>query len=75
MAKVKVTQIRSSIGQNPTHRGTLRALGFRRRSILFSFLLESTLLCLAGGILGCLATLPSHASSAITTGTAPAPNT
>ncbi len=27
MAKVKVTQIRSSIGQNPTHRGTLRALG------------------------------------------------
>ena len=38
--------------------GTLRALGFRRRSILFSFLLESVLLCLIGGLLGCLATLP-----------------
>jgi putative ABC transport system permease protein len=47
--------------------GTLRALGFRRRSILFSFLLESVLLCLAGGILGCLATLPFNGLS---TGTA-----
>ena len=47
--------------------GTLRALGFRRRSILSSFLLESTLLCLAGGIIGCLATLPFNGMS---TGTA-----
>lgn len=47
--------------------GTLRALGFRRRSILSSFLLESILLCLAGGILGCLATLPFNG---MTTGTA-----
>ena len=47
--------------------GTLRALGFRRRSILSSFLLESVLLCLAGGILGCLATLPFNG---LTTGTA-----
>jgi putative ABC transport system permease protein len=47
--------------------GTLRALGFRRRSILSSFLLESILLCLAGGILGCLATLPFNG---LTTGTA-----
>jgi putative ABC transport system permease protein len=47
--------------------GTLRAIGFRRRSILFSFLLESLLLCLAGGILGCLATLPFNGLS---TGTA-----
>jgi putative ABC transport system permease protein len=47
--------------------GTLRALGFRRRSILFSFLLESMLLCLAGGLLGCLATLPFNGLS---TGTA-----
>jgi len=28
--KVKVTQIRSSIGQNPRNRGTLRALGLGR---------------------------------------------
>jgi putative ABC transport system permease protein len=47
--------------------GTLRAIGFRRRSILGSFLLESMLLCLMGGILGCLATLPFNGLS---TGTA-----
>jgi putative ABC transport system permease protein len=47
--------------------GTLRALGFRRRSILFSFVLESVLLCLMGGLLGCLATLPF---SGFSTGTA-----
>ncbi|HVJ69769.1 MAG TPA: ABC transporter permease [Caulifigura sp.] len=47
--------------------GTLRALGFRRGSILFSFLLESVLLCLLGGLLGCLATLPFNGLS---TGTA-----
>ncbi|MGH9340109.1 MAG: ABC transporter permease [Acidobacteriota bacterium] len=33
---------------------TLRALGFRRRSILTSFLVEAGLLALLGGILGCL---------------------
>jgi large subunit ribosomal protein L30 len=27
MPKVKLTQIRSSIGESPRHRGTLRALG------------------------------------------------
>jgi putative ABC transport system permease protein len=47
--------------------GTLRALGFSRRSILTSFLFESTLLCLLGGVLGCLATLPFNGLS---TGTA-----
>ena len=30
MAKVKVTQIRSQIGQSQRHRGTLRALGLGR---------------------------------------------
>jgi len=47
--------------------GALRAIGFSRRSILASFLLESVLLCLMGGTLGCLATLPFHGLS---TGTA-----
>ena len=47
--------------------GTLRALGFRRRSILASFLFEAVVLCLLGGLLGCLATLPFHGLS---TGTA-----
>jgi large subunit ribosomal protein L30 len=27
MAKLKITQTRSAIGQSPRHRGTLRALG------------------------------------------------
>jgi putative ABC transport system permease protein len=47
--------------------GTLRALGFSRFSVLCSFLLESVLLCLLGGILGCLAALPF---SGMSTGTA-----
>ena len=47
--------------------GTLRALGFGRRSILTSFMLESVLLCFLGGVLGCLATLPFNGLS---TGTA-----
>ncbi len=38
--------------------GTLRALGFSRRSVLFSFMLESVVLCLLGGLLGCLAAIP-----------------
>jgi len=32
--------------------GTLRALGFRRRSILFTFVVESVLIALSGGVLG-----------------------
>ncbi len=47
--------------------GTLRAIGFNRMSILVSFMLESILLCLLGGAVGCLATLPLHG---LTSGTA-----
>lgn len=47
--------------------GTLRALGFKRRSILSSFLVESVILSLVGGVLGCLMALPLHGLS---TGTA-----
>lgn len=43
--------------------GTLRAIGFNRRSILISFMLESILLCLLGGVVGCLATLPLNGLS------------
>ncbi len=38
--------------------GTLRVLGFSRASILTSFFLESLLLSLLGGLLGCLLVLP-----------------
>jgi putative ABC transport system permease protein len=47
--------------------GTLRALGFSRFDVLQAFLLEAILLCIAGGVLGCLLTLPLHG---ISTGTA-----
>ena len=40
--------------------GTLRALGFSRGSILLSFVIESTLLALAGGALGCLVAVPAN---------------
>jgi putative ABC transport system permease protein len=38
--------------------GTLRVLGFSRNGILFSFFLESLLLSVLGGLLGCLLVLP-----------------
>jgi ABC-type lipoprotein release transport system permease subunit len=40
--------------------GTLRALGFSRRAILFSFVLESGFLALVGGVLGCLLASTMH---------------
>jgi putative ABC transport system permease protein len=38
--------------------GTLRSLGFSRRSILFSFVVESVFLALVGGVVGCLLAYP-----------------
>ncbi len=38
--------------------GTLRVLGFSRGGILFSFFLESVLLSILGGVIGCLLVLP-----------------
>jgi ABC-type lipoprotein release transport system permease subunit len=46
--------------------GTLRALGFSRRSILGAFLIESVFLALIGGAVGCLLALPMNG---YTTGT------
>jgi putative ABC transport system permease protein len=43
--------------------GTLRALGFSRRSILGSFLIESIFLALIGGAIGCLLALPMNGYS------------
>jgi putative ABC transport system permease protein len=44
-----------AVAQRQREIGTLRALGFSRLSILMSFLLESCLLALAGGLLGAAA--------------------
>jgi putative ABC transport system permease protein len=50
----------ASVGSRTREIGTLRVLGFRRRSILMSFLIEGALLALLGGILGCLFSLPMN---------------
>ncbi len=47
----------ASVAQRRKEIGTLRALGFSRSSILFSFLMESLMLAVAGGVLGVLAAL------------------
>jgi ABC-type lipoprotein release transport system permease subunit len=43
--------------------GTLRAIGFSRRAILSAFVVESALLGLVGGVLGCLAASTLHGYS------------
>ncbi len=47
----------ASIANRQREIATLRALGFSRMSILFSFLLESVILAVAGGVLGAAASL------------------
>lgn len=46
---------------------TMRVIGYRPGSVLTSFLVESLILALAGGVLGCLITLPLNG---VSTGTA-----
>jgi putative ABC transport system permease protein len=48
--------------------GTLRALGFSRRSILFSFVTEAVFLAFIGGLLGCLLALPADGITSATNG-------
>jgi putative ABC transport system permease protein len=47
--------------------GTLRAIGFSRRSILLSFALESLFVAGIGGVVGCLLALPINGISTGTT--------
>jgi putative ABC transport system permease protein len=42
---------------------TLRVLGYKRRNIVLSFMLESLLLAVMGGVLGCLMALPMNGIS------------
>ena len=48
----------AAVGARTREIGTLRVLGFRRRDIYLSFFLESVILALLGGLLGCAFSLP-----------------
>jgi putative ABC transport system permease protein len=52
-----VITMQAAVSQRQREIGTLRALGFSRFAILISFLLESTVLALAGGVLGIIGAL------------------
>jgi putative ABC transport system permease protein len=53
----------ASVGARTREIGTLRVLGYRRRTILLSFLIEGAFLAVLGGLLGCLLSLPMHGYS------------
>jgi len=56
----------ASVGARTREIGTLRVLGYRRRAILASFLIEGAFLALIGGVIGCLLSLPMHGYSTAT---------
>jgi putative ABC transport system permease protein len=45
----------AAVGSRTREIGTLRVLGYRRRSVVLALLLEGAFLALLGGVLGCLA--------------------
>jgi putative ABC transport system permease protein len=53
----------ASVGARTREIGTLRVLGYRRRTILWSFVLEGAMLAAIGGMVGCLLALPMHGYS------------
>jgi len=53
----------ASVGARTREIGTLRVLGFRRRTILAGFVVEGALLAAIGGALGCRLALPMHGVS------------
>lgn len=48
----------ATVGARTREIGTLRVLGFRRREIYATFFLESVLLSIVGGVLGCILAMP-----------------
>jgi putative ABC transport system permease protein len=52
------------VSQRTREIGTLRALGFSRMTILFSFVTESVFLAVVGGALGCVLALPMQGFTA-----------
>jgi len=57
----------AAVGARTREIGTMLALGFTPREIQMSFMAESVLLCLVGGVLGCILALPIHGMSTGTT--------
>jgi putative ABC transport system permease protein len=53
----------ASVGGRTREIGTLRVLGYRRRTILASFLIEGAILAFIGGIIGCSLSFPMHGMS------------
>lgn len=53
----------ASVGARVREIGTLRVLGYRRRTIMLAFILEGAFLAFIGGALGCLLALPLHGYS------------
>ena len=56
----------SAVAERKREIATMRALGFGGGSVVFSFVLESLLIALLGGVLGCIIVLPING---LTTGT------
>ena len=54
----------SAVAARAREIATLRALGFGGTSVVISFVAESVLIALVGGILGCLAVLPLNGFTA-----------
>lgn len=48
----------SAVSERGREIATMRAVGFRGSSVVFSFLIEALLIALVGGAIGCLAVLP-----------------
>jgi putative ABC transport system permease protein len=57
----------AAVGARTREIGTILALGFTPNSVMASFMIESVLLCLVGGVLGCFLSLPIHGMSTGTT--------
>ena len=51
------------MGSRTREIGTLRVLGYRRRSVLLGFIIEGVILAALGGVLGCGLALPLHGYS------------
>jgi putative ABC transport system permease protein len=57
----------ASIGSRSREIAMLLTLGFRPGAVMFSFMIESVLIALAGGVIGCLLALPINGTATSTT--------